>query len=106
MKDTKALLVDLEPSNNLGKDLERILGSSSGLHVHVHKEYLDGVPHPLFSDTFLDIVSRVNPDVVFLVLSSLRVAQIKVLLQGVAEELSETAIMVVIEGAPPEEIVE
>ncbi len=104
IKKPKILLLDFIPGCGLGGKLREILESSFSLGVQLQLESVE-VRRPAFSDSDLSrIISRFNPDVIFLVLSPRLQEEFSGLSQFMKIELSKTPIVVVAEVGKPDEI--
>lgn len=97
MKDAKIFLLDLNPVSGLGSTLQGILESSSNLDVQLRKELGDS---ELFS-----IISRYNPDVIFLILPLRYLKQTNALFQSMRRASLELPIIAVIKKGKPDEMI-
>ncbi|NIO21246.1 MAG: AAA domain-containing protein [Candidatus Aenigmarchaeota archaeon] len=102
MKDARILLLDLDPVGGLGRTLGGILQSplSPGIQIR----YVPvGVFEPTLSRSELpSIISRANPDVIFLVFSPSHLKQTKALFQSIGMERLDLPIIAVSEECKPD----
>jgi DNA-binding NtrC family response regulator len=106
MKDARILLPDLDPESCLGMILGGILESSPKLSIHLRHELL-GVFEPSSSGANLsNIISRVTPDVIFLIVSPSHLERIVHLFRSMGRELSELPAIVVTGKCQPDKMFE
>ena len=104
-KQARVFISDQSPASSIARDLYEILRTSSapGIELQGESRVFDEVG---FHDgRFLDSISRFDPDVIFLVLGRLHQTQISQLMAIVRESLHQPLI-VVSEGAGPDEMME
>ena len=104
MKEARILLLDMDPASGLGSTLRKILESSLNLGITLRHESVT-VFQPTLADSDLStIISRFNPDLLFLVLSPSQLKQVGVLFQSMSREYSELPIIAVIEECQPDQM--
>ena len=104
IKQAKILLLDFNPEGGLGATLQEILKSSSSLDVQLKLESFETC-EPTFCNIDLPgIVSRFNPDAIFLLLSPRLLKESGAVFQLVKREPSAIPIVVVMEANKPDEI--
>jgi len=104
MKEARILLLDLNPAGPLGNTLGRILKSSLKPGIQLRHESVGVFESALFHSELPSIISRFDPDVVFLVLSPSHLKQAGALFQSIGREPSELPIIAVIEECKPDQI--
>lgn len=104
MKQTKILLLDLNPTSGMGSTLRGILESSPNLGIQLRHEPVRDSETVLFDIELSSIISGYNPDMIFLVLSQSHLKQTDALFESMSRELSELPIIVVIEECKPDEM--
>lgn len=104
MKDARILLLDLDPVGGLGRTLGGIL--QSPLSPGIQLRYVPaGVFEPTLSRSELpSVISRTNPDVIFLVLSPSHLKQTKALFESIGREPSDLPIIAVSEECKPDQM--
>lgn len=101
----RVLLLNLSPSDNLGKDLEGILAPYFGLEsIAFREDAEDGRPQISNSDLFR-IISASEPSVVFLVESGNLTTRVGGLLQSIRKEFVAIPVIVVVATAVSNEMV-
>jgi len=106
IKDAKIFLLDLNPASGLGSTLRGILESTPNLGIQLRHEPVGACELTLCDSEFSGIISRYNPDMIFLVLSPGRLKQTSALFQSMSREPSELPIIVITEGCKPDEMFE
>ncbi len=106
MYDARILLLDLDPESGLGKTLGGILESSPNLSIHLRHESV-GVFDRSLSRTYVsNIIFRVTPDVIFLLLSPGHIKRIAPLVRSIGRESSDLPIIAVTERCKPDKMFE
>lgn len=104
MKEAKIFLLDLNPAGGLSRTLRRILESPLNLGIQLRHEVVPFI-EPAFSGIDLSsIISRFNPDLIFLVLSGGHLKQTDALFQSMGREPWELPIIAVIEECQPDQM--
>lgn len=104
MQDAKILLLDLDPESGLGTILGGILESSPNLSIHLRHESIRAFEPTLSRCELPSIISRVNPDVIFLVLSPRQLKRTKVLFQSIGRQRLDLPIIAVSEECKPDQM--
>jgi DNA-binding NtrC family response regulator len=104
MKEAKILLLDLNPAGGLGSTIATILKSSLEPGMELQHESIGVFESVLCEGDLSSIISRISPDVIFLVLSPSHLKQTGALFQSMGRESSELPIIVVIEECKPDEM--
>ncbi|HME41662.1 MAG TPA: sigma-54 dependent transcriptional regulator [Syntrophorhabdales bacterium] len=98
-------LLDVNPANNLGASLEKILKSSPSFSVELRKTVLHD--ESMLRDLDLaTTIARFKPDIICIVLSSEHLSHFDALAGLIRSTLSDQRIMVVVEGGDPERLAE
>ena len=104
MKQGKILLLDTDPSGNLGKALREIFEASSGLNVPLlYKSVKNGEPN-LLAENISKIISDFSPNMIFFVLSHSILRQSTLLLQSLRSEFADIPAILVMEDCQPGEM--
>jgi DNA-binding NtrC family response regulator len=104
MKGANIVLIDLNPSTNVGCTLRDIIESCSKLNARVQYEPLEHSESVPCDRELSNIVSRCRPDLMFLVLSPCHLKRAGAFFQSMKSELSELPTLVAIEACQPDEM--
>jgi two-component system response regulator GlrR len=106
MQDAKILLLDLDPESGLGTILGGILESSPDLSIHLRHESV-AVFEPCLSGTYVsNIIFRITPDVIFLLLSPGHIKKIAPSVRSIGRESFDIPIIAVTERCKPDKMFE
>lgn len=112
MKQQNILLLDLQPTSELGSALRRILettNSSSGTEPEIHLRQENFATHDLHNGpggVASKLISRLKPAVVFLVSPWSLLRQVKAIVQSLRQEPTTPQVIVVSDADAPDEIFE
>lgn len=106
IKDAKISLLDLNPGSILGSTLQGIFGSCLNLDIQLQEVSIGAFDLGVCERELSGIISRFNPDVIFLISSSTHLKRLSALIQSMSKEPSEVPVIVVTEGGKPDEMVD
>ncbi len=107
MKPANVLLLDLNPSSELGGKLRGILESTSNTEIRLQQEIIKiSDPRIAEGNGARDLISRAKPAVIFLISPWNMLRQARSLFQSLKREPPETPVVVVSDADAPDEMYE
>ena len=100
VKQANILLLDCNPTSNLGSALGCILKSCSKPTINLSQESIEICETAISNTNLSNIVSRRSPDAIFIVLSPLLLNKADFLFQSIRRDLGPPIIVVLEEGDP------
>jgi DNA-binding response OmpR family regulator len=106
IEGARIFLLDLNPSRDLGKELQGILESSFNFDIRLEEKPAGASAASCCSSERLSMISDFNPEVIFIILSQGQLKQLKTLIQSLRKEQSELPIIIVTECGKPETMIQ
>lgn len=106
MKHATIMLLDFIPVSGIGSILQGILNSSSFTDFQFYLEKIEACGISLYDKKLQDIISHVNPHVIFLIGSSLQFKQPDAIMHFINDYVKRSQIIIIAEEIEPHEIVE
>jgi DNA-binding NtrC family response regulator len=106
MRPTNVLLLNLNPTSELGGNLGHIIESSVRSDIHLRQESILDDQSAALSERVPELITRVNPAVIFLVSTWNTIKQAKSLIPSLRREPPEAPVVVVSDVQAPDEMYE
>ena len=106
MKHAAIMIVDFIPASGLSSILQGILSSCPFTDIQLYMKKIEVCENSLCDKKLQDIISRVNPHVIFLIISSMQFKQPDTFMRFIDDFIKRSQIIIVAEESEPNKIVE
>src|SRR5215207_3207572 len=104
MKQLEILLLDCDPASGLGAQLRTIVETSLGKDARLRRESVNLTRHTSHGRDLSESVARLNPDLIFLILSNTALAEQRACISAVKKGAPEAPLVTVLEAGEPNEM--